>query len=246
MPGTYLILPESCEPNRNALEDGLNGGDDSTCTSRLHVKFIDLTHPMRHGQPSFPGDPCLQISAHATIEKQRYNVSHIAMGSHQGTHLDALYHFVRDGKRLDQMPLDWFYGPATLLRIPKKAREEITVEDLKPFEARLVPGVRVIYETGWHRHYGEADFFTDFPSLTQDAAAWLAHKRIRLLGMDTPTPSRDYYEVHHLLQQKPAEIVIVESMANLDQLPDDFLFIGFPLRFEGGDGSPIRAVAGVD
>jgi kynurenine formamidase len=210
------------------------------------MKFIDLTHPMRHGQPSFPGDPVLHISPHATIEKQRCNVSQIAMGSHQGTHLDALFHFVPDGRRLDQMPLEWFHGPASLLRIPKPARAEITVEDLKPFENRLVPAARIIYETGWHRRYGQPEYFTDFPSLTQDAASYLAGRRIRLLGMDTPTPSRDYFEVHHLLQQKPAEIVIVESLANLDQLPSEFLFIGFPLRFEDGDGSPIRAMAGVD
>lgn len=210
------------------------------------MKFIDLSHPLTHGQSSFPGDPLLQISPHATIEKQRCNVSRITMGSHQGTHLDAQFHFIPDGNRLDQMPLDWFYGPATLLRIPKPARAEITVEDLKPFEKRLVAGARVIYETGWHRHYGQTDYFTDFPSLTQEAASYLAARRIRLLGMDTPTPSRDYYEVHHLLQQKPAEIVIVESLANLDALPEHFLFIGFPLRFEGGDGSPIRAVALVD
>jgi arylformamidase len=210
------------------------------------VKLIDLSHPMRDGQPSFPGDPILQITAHATIEKQRCNVSRLAMGSHQGTHLDALYHFIPEGKRLDQMPLDWFYGPATLLRIPKPAKSEITVADLEPFEDRLVAGARVIYETGWHRHYGRADYFSDFPSLTQEAAAYLASRRIRMLGMDTPTPGRDYYEVHHLLQQKPAEIVIVESLANLDALPDRFLFIGFPLPFEGGDGSPIRAVAVID
>lgn len=210
------------------------------------MKFIDLTHPLRHGQESFPGDPPLSVTPAATIEKNRCNVSRVAMGSHQGTHLDALYHFISDGKRLDQMPLEWFYGPATLVRIPKKAREEITVADLEPFEARLTPGARVIYETGWHRRYGEANYFTDFPSLTQEAAAYLASRRIRMLGMDTPTPGRDYYEVHHLLQQKPAEIVIVESLANLDALPENFLFIGFPLRFEGGDGSPIRAVAGIE
>jgi len=207
------------------------------------MKFVDLSHPLCDGQPSFPGDPVLQVSPHATIEKERCNVSRIAMGSHQGTHLDAQFHFIPDGKRLDEMPLHWFYGPATLLRIPKPAKAEITLTDLKPFEDRFVPEARIVYETGWYRHYGQPDYFTDFPSLTQEAAAWIAAKRIRLLGMDTPTPSRDYYEVHHLLQQKPAEIVIVESLANLDALPDDFLFIGFPLRFQGGDGSPIRAIA---
>ncbi len=207
------------------------------------MKLVDLTHPMRHGQPSFPGDPVLSIEPHATIAKQRCNVSLLSMGSHQGTHLDALYHFIPEGLRLHQMPLDWFYGPATLLRIPKTARAEITVADFKPFESKLIPGSRIFYETGWHRNYGDANYFTDFPSLTQDAATYLAGRQIRMLGMDTPTPSRDYYEVHHILQEDPAQIVIVESLANLNQLPNEFTFIGFPLAIENGDGSPIRAVA---
>src|SRR5580692_5193162 len=109
------------------------------------MKFIDLSHPMKDGQPSFPGDPVLKVAPHATIEKNRYNVSQLSMGSHQGTHLDALYHFIPQGKPIDQMPLDWFYGPATLLRIPKAPRAEITLGDLKPFEDRLLPGARIIY-----------------------------------------------------------------------------------------------------
>ncbi len=211
------------------------------------MKLIDLTHALKDGTPSFPGDPVMKVAPHVAIAKgDKCNVSQIAFGSHQGTHLDALFHFIPDGRKIEQMPLEWFYGPATLLRIPKPARADITVDDLKPFESSLVPGARIIYETGWHRHYGQDDYFTDFPSLTQEAAAYLAGRGIRLLGMDTPTPGRDYYEVHHLLQQSPAEIVIVESLAHLDALPDHFLFIGFPLHFEGGDGSPIRAVAVIE
>jgi arylformamidase len=62
-------------------------------------------------------------------------------------------------------------------------------------------------------------------------------------GRSTPTPSRDWYEVHHILLAKDAEIVVVESLANLDRAPDAITFIGFPLNFAGRDGSPIRAVA---
>jgi len=201
---------------------------------------------MVHGQPAFPNDPVLNVTSHATIAQNKCNVSQISMGSHHGTHLDAMSHFIDQGRTIDQMPLDWFYGPARVLRIPKKPREEITVNDFRPHEGQLVPNARIIYETGWHRHYGQAGYFTDFPSLTQEAAAYLAAKRIRMLGMDTPTPSRDYYEVHHLLLGTPAEIVVVESLNRLDQVPDAFTFVGFPLLFQGRDGSPIRAVALVD
>lgn len=207
------------------------------------MKLIDLSHPMQHGQAAFPSDPKLSIVPHGNTKTLRYNISQIVMGSHQGTHLDAMYHFLDDGKTLDQMPLDWFYGAARVLRIPKNAGEDIGIEDLLPHEKYLIEGAKIIYETGWHRRFGEDNFFDDFPSLTQDAARFLAEKKIRLLGMDTPTPSRDWYEVHHILLG--AEIVIVESLTHLDEVPDDIIFIGFPLNFAGRDGSPIRAVAQV-
>ena len=206
------------------------------------MQFIDLSHPLIQGQKPFPGDPEMSVEIHCTTAMaQRCNVTKLTMGTNMGTHLDAMFHFVETGKTLDAMPLDWFCGPAHLLRIPKTPREEITVADFAPFEEFLTPGARIIYETGWHRHYGQADYYTDFPSLTQDAARFLAEKKIRLLGMDTPTPSRDAYEVHHNLLG--AEVVIVESRANLNNAPDAFTFIGFPLNIQGRDGSPIRAVA---
>jgi len=212
------------------------------------MRFIDLSHPLRDGLPSFPGDPPLQIAPHCTTASEaRCNVSRIAMGSHQGTHLDAMFHFVEDGRTLDQMPLEWFHGPARVLRIPKAAGEDITVADFARHEQHLTEGARILFDTGWQREFGTQQFFTDFPSMTQDAARYLASRKLRLIGMDTPTPGRDYYELHHILLAKEVEMVIVEGLANLDQLPDEeFTFIGFPLNFAGRDGSPIRAVAVVN
>ncbi len=212
------------------------------------MRFIDLSHPLRDGLPSFPGDPVLRIEPHCTTASEaRCNVSRVAMGTHQGTHLDAMFHFVEDGRTLDQMPLEWFYGPARVLRIPKAAGEDITVEDFAKHEEHLTEGARILFDTGWQREFGTPQFFKDFPSMTQEAARYLASRKLRLIGMDTPTPGRDYYEVHHILLAKEVEMVIVEGLAHLDQLPDEeFTFIGFPLNFAGRDGSPIRAVAMVD
>ena len=207
------------------------------------MKIVDLSHPLIHGQANFPMDPKLSIVPHSTTKTLKYNMTHISMASHQGTHLDAMYHFLDDGRTIDQMPLEWLYGDAHLLPIPKGPREEITADDLRKFEALLQPEARIIYHTGWYRHFGEPDYFEDFPSLTQEAARYLVSRKIRLLGMDTPTPSRDWYEVHHILLAGDAEIVIVEGLTNLEQLPQRFTFSGFPLNFKGRDGSPIRAVA---
>lgn len=208
--------------------------------------LVDLSHPLRDGMPSFPGDPVLSVTFHCTTSSaSKCNVSKIAMGTHQGTHLDAMFHFLADGKTIDQMPLEWFQGPARMIRVPKAAGDIIDVGDLANHEAMLLPGSRILINTGWYREFGSERFFTEFPSMTQEAARYLASRRLRMIGMDMPTPSKDYVEVHHTLLAKDVEMVIVESLNKLDALPDDreFIFTGFPLNFAGRDGSPIRAVA---
>jgi len=207
------------------------------------MKFIDLSHPLVHGQANFPMDPKLSIVPHSTTKTLKYAMTQVSMATHQGTHLDAMSHFVDGGRTIDQMPLDWFFGDAVLLRLPKGPGEEIHVADFQKFEHNIQPGVRLIYETGWHRQFGRENYFSDFPSLTQEAARYLVSRKIRLLGMDTPTPSRDWYEVHHILLAPAAEVVVVEGLTNLGRVPERFTFAGFPLNFEGRDGSPIRAVA---
>jgi kynurenine formamidase len=207
------------------------------------MNIVDLSHPLVHGAPAFPNDPKLAIIAHGTVATHSYNISQVLMGTHQGTHLDAMFHFFDDGRTLDQMPLDWFYGPARVLRLPKEPNEEITAADLRAHETHLGPEAKILIDTGWHRRFGRPEFFTAFPSLTLDAARYLAARRIRLLGLDIPTPGKQWLELHHILLARDVEIVVVESLANLDALPDTFTFAGFPLNFAGRDGSPIRAVA---
>jgi arylformamidase len=185
----------------------------------------------------------MSVHPRGVIAKDTYNTSIITFGSHQGTHLDAMFHFFDDGRTLDQMPLEWFYGPARSLRIPKGPNTEITVADLEPHAAHLVPGARIILNTGWFHRYGQPAFFTDFPSLTLEAGRYLAARGIRLLGMDLPTPGKQWLELHHILLAPAVEMVLVEGLANLDALPDAFTLAAFPLNFRGRDGSPVRAVA---
>jgi len=215
------------------------------------AQLIDLSHPLADGQLSYPSDPEIHVTPHRTMESHGVNVSRVAMGTHQGTHLDAPFHFFADGPTLDQIPLDKFYGPARLVDLaPGGALEPktpITVEMLEPHADAFEPGAKVLYRTGWDWAFGRPEFFTDLPSLTLDAARWIAGRRISLLGMDTPTPSKIAgRECHYALLETGIEIVIVEGLAHLDRLPEQFTFIGFPLNFQGRDGSPIRAVAVIE
>ena len=214
------------------------------------AKLIDLSHPLAHGQLNFPFDPKISILSHNTVASIGYNIAQITMATHQGTHLDVPFHFYDDGKTVDQMPLDRFYGPAALVDLAPgshlAAKTPIALEMLLPHAAKFQAGAKVIYRTGWDRTFGTPECFSDFPSLTLEAARWIAERRIGLLGMDTPTPSADWKEAHLTLLHKDVEIVIVEGLTNLDRLPEHFTFIGFPLNIQGRDGSPIRAVALVE
>jgi kynurenine formamidase len=217
---------------------------DATVGDRqVFMRLIDLSHPLVDGGLAFPGDPALSVADSARIATHRCNVSRIVMGTHQGTHLDAMSHVFDDGRTVDRMPLEWFYGPARVLRIPTPPGGQITTADLRAHEAHLTPDARVILDTGWYRHYGSDRFFEGFPSLTLDAAGYLASRRIGLLGMDMPSPGKQWLELHRVLLARDVEIVLVEALTNLHSIPDEFTFIGFPLNFAGRDGSPIRAVA---
>ena len=191
------------------------------------AKSIDLSHPLVDGLLTFPGDPVFSIKPHTSTPKDQYNVSQVSMGTHSGTHLDAMFHFVPSGKTIDQMPLEWFYGPARVLRIPKKPREEITAEDFKPYEALLTPGARIIYDVWLVPAIRPGEILRGF-SLADPGCRALSR-----LAQDLRTPAahtltrREYYEVHHILLG--VEIVVVEGLNHLDQVPDEFIFVGFPL-----------------
>jgi len=172
------------------------------------------------------------------------------MSTHQGTHLDAPFHFFDEGTPVDRIPLARFYGEATVIDLaPGGAlgpKQPVTVDMLEPYADRFRPAARVLYRTGWDRAFDTPAFFSDFPSLELEAAQWIAQRRIGLLGMDTPTPGTQWKEIHHALLGPDAEIVVVEGLAHLELLPPRFTLAAFPLPIAGRDGSPIRAVAIVE
>lgn len=214
------------------------------------MKLIDLSYPLEHGQLNFPWDPKISVLPHNTVSSIGYNITEVSLSTHQGTHLDAPFHFYDDGKTIDQIQLDRFYGSTVLVDLAQsgylEAKTPITVEMFEPHENKFRQGAKIVYRTGWDRMFGQPEFFSDFPTLTLEATRWIAERKIGMLGMDTPTPSTDWKECHLILLKEDVELVIVESLTNLDQLPDQFTFIGFPLNIKGRDGAPIRAVALVE
>ena len=208
--------------------------------------IIDLSMEIYDGAPTMPMDPKCSVSEHCNLDSLGYNLSRITMSTHQGTHLDAPYHFFYEGNTVDKLDLSKCMGTAIKIDLDKKAGEAVTVDDFLSYEDKITEGSFVIYGTGWDKHFPKPEYFSKFPYMTKELAGWLAKKKVGLIGMDTPTPNgADWKYIHETLLS--AKIVIVEGLANIGKIPaEEFMFIGLPLKIKGRDGSPIRAVAVVD
>lgn len=211
-------------------------------------KLLDLTAPMFDGAPTMPMDPKLSLTWHCSLETLGYNLSRLTTSLHQGTHMDAQRHFFNDGETIDKIPLERLVVKAVRLDLTaKKPDSPITPDDLKPVENCISQGINVLLHTGWDKKFPDQSYFSGFPYVSKVLADWFVEKKVGLVGMDLPTPNcHDWKYVHEKMLGK--KIVIVEGLANLEQLPLNtvFTFFSLPLKLEGRDGSPIRAIAMLD
>jgi kynurenine formamidase len=205
-------------------------------------RIVDLSLTLR------PGMRGVDFEVRSTIDGKGWNTTIFHLYSHAGTHMDAPRHFIQQGKALDQVVLDKCVGPARVIDLTGvKARDLITVEHLAPYADKIGPGSRLLLKTGWSAYADSPEYRDQLPRISLALAEWLAKRKIALLGIETPAPAdvnskEELTTVHHALLG--AEIVIVEGLANLDALrQEEVTFIALPLKLEGGDGSPVRAIA---
>lgn len=195
--------------------------------------------------PIYPGDPEVSITPALSVAHDTVAVTHLALGSHSGTHLDAPSHSVEGGRTVDEIPLELLQGEAFILRAPVGPHHRITASDLlDPLPDRL-PNI-VCIATGWDRHFADGQALAH-PSLSLELAGELWERGGRVLGIDalSPDPSDDSaggrLPVHELWLGRDG--VIVENLTRLTELPVRSEIIFAPLRLAGVDGSPIRAMA---
>ncbi len=209
--------------------------------------LVDLTLPISEKLPNFPGSPAPLFLNWSDLKQDGYNLELFFMSTHSGTHIDAPYHFARDGKTIDQIPIGRLITNATLVKVRKKPEQKITKSDIISFEREhgmISGGDSVIFYTGWQKNLRQKNYFTCNPGLSGDAALYLASKKINLVGIDSPSidPGRDKkFTSHNILSQN--DILIVENLSNLEKINEtEFSLIVLPLKLRGASGSPVRAV----
>lgn len=208
------------------------------------MKIIDLTHDIKNGMMIYPGDPEIAIKEGLTHEKDYCHVDQLHLNSHVGTHIDAPFHFLSDGKPISAFPVDFFVRPGVAIDLRhKKAGETITAEDLRC--SHLEQGCAVVLVTGWYRFFGSEEYLKH-PYLSKEAAEFLVEQGVSIVAVDFLNVDQtfgDVWDAHQVLLGR--ETLIVENLNNTLALEfgKPYLFSFLPLKVMGTDGSPIRAVA---
>ena len=195
----------------------------------VFVKIYDITQELFHCVV-FPGDPKPEKEAVLRIEDGAVcNLTKVSFCAHNGTHVDAPWHFCQDGKTVEQISLDKFVGKCYVA----EAAGELKAEDAekllqKAKNADPEAAKRLLMKGSAFVSAGAAKVFAE-------AGIWLFGNESQTVGPeDAPA------EVHHILLG--AEVVLLEGI-RLGEVPEGvYLLNAAPINLGGCDGAPCRAI----
>jgi arylformamidase len=207
------------------------------------VKIYDISLTVTPSLPVWPGDPAIVLERVTKMEEGEHNnVSRMASGVHIGTHVDAPYHFIADGKTIEQLSLDALIGPAQVVELPEDVRL-IGAGDLE--RAGIETGMRrVLLKTRNSLYWSKPGlpFQKDFTAIAPGGAAYLVERGVRLIGIDyfSAAPFGDSVPTHRALLS--AEMVILEGIDLSKVSAGRYQLYCLPIKLGGSDGAPARAI----
>lgn len=202
------------------------------------MKLIDLTHMLLDRIPVYPGDSEMSLTQTKHLEADGFVNHELTINMHTGTHIDGPMHLTSSDVYLSDFPLDSFIGKGIVLDVSGMQ----TIEYLEAYEDMISEGTIVILYTGHSQYFGQEPYFEQHPVLSIEFAELLVRKKIKMIGLDTPSPDEYPFDIHRLLFKNG--ILIAENLTNLEKLLDapSFEIIALPL-FIQADSAVARIIA---
>jgi arylformamidase len=203
-------------------------------------EILDISLPIFSGMPIWPGDPVPTLQPVTTLERDGVQTSRLILGTHTGTHLDAPRHFIPGGRTIDQLDLQALVGPCQVIEVAHGG-ERVSHAALRYFD--LQPGARVLLKTQRAQRPDGLAFTPDFIALDPSAADYLCERRVRLVGIDSPSIDAwgvDDFPCHKRLLG--ADILLLENLVLQHVAPGAYGLIAVPLKLIAADGCPVRAL----
>ncbi|MCG5026888.1 arylformamidase [Anoxybacillus flavithermus] len=199
--------------------------------------WIDISQPLNEQIPVWPGDTPFSYRIRWRKEGSgSVNVGQITMSTHTGTHIDAPFHFDNEGKRVIDLDLNVYIGPARVIHLPNQ--KKIGIDELQHIDLKGV--TRLLIYTGACAN--RMVFPKTIPHIEPSLAPYLSKQGIRLIGVDLPSVdplNSKELPAHHELHR--FGIHILEGLV-LDHIsPGDYELVALPLPLTEADGSPVRA-----
>ena len=190
------------------------------------MKIIDISQELLSAKV-YDGDPKPKIETLQSMEDgDLYNLSALSLCLHNGTHIDAPRHFIKDGKTVDEIPLSTLAGICYVA----EHHGNVTADDARKIlkKARLHNAAERILLKG------------DL-TVTEEAAKEFASAEILLLGNESQSvgPEDAPMAVHLALLNKG--VILLEGIVLRDVKEGKYLLNAVPLNIKGAEGSPCRA-----
>src|SRR5919198_3951692 len=245
------MLPGHKNMMKNVNKHRSKGSKGSATVTISILRFYDLSNPIRHDMPVYPGEPKPEFHPIFSIGKDKVNVTQLVLASHTGTHVDAPKHFIPTdtADAVNDIPLEKFIGECVILDMSDKGvGHGITDSDLDEYSKmiRQEGGVILLVYTGTSDLWGKnEDIRTNFSYLEPSAAQWLVDHGIKCIGIDSFSMEKYGFQqglTHEKLLSNGVGIIEGISSKLKEFVGKRMFLVCLPLPLEGIDGSPVRPV----
>jgi arylformamidase len=204
---------------------------------RQVAELHDISVPIHTGMHVYDGNPGFRLELVSSIAAGAdANVSRLDLGVHNGTHVDAPVHFIEGGPATESLDLETLIGAAYVI----DATAVSGYLDADALGSLAFPSdlTRILFKTSNSWLWSRESFSRDFVRLTGSGARLLVERGVRLVGIDYL--SIGDAEAHQELLG--ARVIALEGLDLREVDPGKYELICLPLRLEGSDGAPARAI----
>ncbi len=207
------------------------------------MRFIDISWPITDSITQFSNGNNIQIKTVKHFLGDGFHETEVNLGLHTGTHIDAQKHFLEHGEAIDLVPLKKLNGICRVVDLTV-ITEKISRQELEPLS--VTEGEIILFKTKNSRLSPEAPFEPAFVYLDSTAAAFLAEKKIKAVGIDYLSLERNQegFPTHKILLQQ--NIPIIEGLRLQHIPPGKYQLLCLPLHFKNVEAAPARAVLCMD
>lgn len=202
-------------------------------------EIIDISPTISAKLAVFPGDVAFRqsFSMH-TDHGEHLTLSSIETSVHIGAHADAPIHYSPKAPGIESRDLNYYLGRTQVIEVLNLKSDRIKLKDI---QHATIDTERVLFKT--HSFPNPNKWTDDFVALSAELIEHLAQKNVKLVGIDTPSidPAQDKeLESHKAILRH--NMAILEGIVLDKVVPGHYQLIALPLKIEGADASPVRAI----